>query len=412
MNNKLKIGLIGFGCVGEGLYEVLERSQLLNAEIKRIVVKNKDKDRSLPQEEFEYDIDAVINDPEINVVVELIDDAEVAYDIAKRSFENGKHVVSANKKLIAEHLEDLIESARDEGVSFLYEAAVAGCIPIIRNLEEYYNNDSLTSVKGILNGTSNYILSRTNEGESYEKALQDAQSKGFAESDPTLDVYGFDAKYKTTLLIKHAFGLTVRPEEIVNIGVTNITPGTTGYGKTQGWNIKLVGRIEKLGDQLISFVAPHFVAPGSPLYNVSDEFNAVTVKGLFADEQQFYGKGAGAYPTASAVLSDISALLYNYQYEYKKEQQRAVKGLTDQFYLKVFLGAEEIEDLDTVQLIRNDEVFISDKFSYRIGWIEFSELQKLDWKQSKLTVVVLPDDIILQEDQPLFNVEQSKLIEV
>lgn len=412
MNNKLKIGLIGFGCVGEGLYEVLERSQLLNAEIKRIVVKDKNKDRSLPKEQFEYDIDAVINDPEINVVVELIDDAEVALQIAKRSFANGKHVVSANKKLIAEHLEDLIESARDEGVSFLYEAAVAGSIPIIRNLEEYYNNDSLTSVKGILNGTSNYILSRTNEGESYEKALRDAQAKGFAESDPTLDVYGFDAKYKTTLLIKHAFGLTVRPEELVNIGVTNINSGTTAYGQTQGWNIKLVGRIEKLGDQLISFVAPHFVAPGSPLYNVRDEFNAVTVKGLFADEQQFYGKGAGAYPTASAVLSDISALLYDYQYEYKKEQQNAVSGLTNQFYLKVFLGSEEIENLDQVQLIRNDEVFISDKFSYRIGWIEFSELQKLHWKQSELTVVVLPDELILQEEESFINVEQEKLVEL
>lgn len=412
MSNKLKIGLIGFGCVGEGLYEVLERSQLLNSEIKRIVVKDKSKDRSLPKEQFEYNIDAVINDPEINVVVELIDDAEVALDIARRSFENGKHVVSANKKLIAEHLEELIESARNEGVSFLYEAAVAGSIPIIRNLEEYYNNDSLTSLKGILNGTSNYILSRTNEGESYEKALQEAQEKGFAESDPTLDVYGFDAKYKTTLLIKHAFGLTVRPEEIVNIGVTNINSGTTAYGQTQGWNIKLVGRIEKLGDQLISFVAPHFVAPGSPLYNVRDEFNAVTVKGLFADEQQFYGKGAGAYPTASAVLSDISALLYDYQYEYKKEQQKAVTGLTNQFYLKVFLGSEKIENLDRVQLIRNDEVFISDKFSYRIGWIEFSELQNLHWKQSELTVVVLPDELILQEEEPFINVEQEKLVEL
>lgn len=411
MKNKLNIGLIGFGCVGEGLYEVLERSQLLDAEIKRIVVKDRNKERSLPQDQFEYDIYAVINDPEINVVIELIDDAQVAYTIAKESFKKGKSVVSANKKLIAEHLQDLIESAREAEVSFLYEAAVAGSIPIIRNLEEYYNNDSLTSVKGILNGTSNYILSRTNEGVSYDQALIDAQKKGFAESDPTLDVYGFDAKYKTTLLVKHAFGITVSPDEILNIGVTNINAGTTNYGNNQGWNIKLVGRIEKIGDQLISFVAPHFVAPGSPLYNVQDEFNAVTVKGLFADEQQFYGKGAGAYPTASAVLSDISALQFNYQYEYKKEKQLAVKGLTNNFYLRVFIGAEESETLDKIQLIRNDEVFISENFSYRIGWLEFSELQKLDWKQSELTIVVLPDSLILNEEESLLNVEQNKLVE-
>lgn len=411
MKNKLNIGLIGFGCVGEGLYEVLERSQLLDAEIKRIVVKDRNKERSLPQDQFEYDIYAVINDPEINVVIELIDDAQVAYTIAKESFKKGKSVVSANKKLIAEHLQDLIESAREAEVSFLYEAAVAGSIPIIRNLEEYYNNDSLTSVKGILNGTSNYILSRTNEGVSYDQALIDAQKKGFAESDPTLDVYGFDAKYKTTLLVKHAFGLTVSPDEILNIGVTNINTGTTNYGNNQGWNIKLVGRIEKIGDQLISFVAPHFVAPGSPLYNVQDEFNAVTVKGLFADEQQFYGKGAGAYPTASAVLSDISALQYSYQYEYKKEKQLAVKGLTNNFYLRVFIGAEESETLDKIQLIRNDEVFISENFSYRIGWLEFSELQKLDWKQSELTIVVLPDSLILNEEESLLNVEHNNLVE-
>ena len=179
MSKKLNIGLFGFGCVGEGLYEVLNKSNLLNAEIKSIVVKSEGKERSLDSSFFSYDSDVILDDPEINTVVELIDDAEAAYAIVKKAFEKGKNVVSANKKLIAEHLEELIGIAKERNLSFLYEASVCASIPIIRNLEEYYNNDSLSGIQGICNGTTNYILTQTNYGKDYKTALKEAQDLGY-----------------------------------------------------------------------------------------------------------------------------------------------------------------------------------------------------------------------------------------
>ncbi|MCC7453493.1 MAG: homoserine dehydrogenase, partial [Crocinitomix sp.] len=202
MSNKLTIGLFGFGCVGSGLYEVLNQSKLLNATIKHIVVKDPAKNRTLPSDRFSYDKQDILTDPSVNLVVELIDDAEAAYQIVTQAIRSGKNVISANKKLIANHLEELIQLKTQYGVSFLYEAAVCGSIPIIRNLEEYYNNDSLAGIEGICNGTTNYILTRlANENSSFETVLADAQDAGFAETDPTMDIDGFDSKFKLQILL-------------------------------------------------------------------------------------------------------------------------------------------------------------------------------------------------------------------
>ena len=312
--------------------------------------------------------------------------------------------------MIAENLQELIIRSREQNVSFLYEGAVAGSIPILRNLEEYYNNDSLSRVKGILNGTSNYILTKTGEGQTYEQALKTAQELGFAESDPTLDVHGFDAKFKSVILAKHAFGITAKPEDILNVGVVNIVAEATAYGAAKSWNIKLIGRVEKIEDRLVSFVAPHFVEETDPLHAIENEFNAVSVKGLFADEQQFYGKGAGAYPTASAVLSDISALQFDYKYEYRKEQIGNISNLEEQFFLKVFVGSKEEKTLEQIELLSNDEQFRSKDFAYKVGWIEFSELKKHDWFRSNLTLVVLPDALIISDSDEIKNVEPLKTV--
>lgn len=321
MKTEIKIGLLGFGVVGSGLYEVLHQSGLIQASIKRIVVKDPTKERSLPPNFFSYDPDDLLNDPEINVLVELINDSDAAYEIVSKAMKKGKHVVTANKKLIATHLEELIDLAREQEVSFLYEAAVAGSIPIIRNLEEYYNNDSLSSIQGILNGTCNYILTRCNKGLSYHDALREAQQKGFAEADPRLDVEGLDATYKLSILIKHAFGYSLSPEQIYTKGITSISQGDLDFAKANRFQIKLIARAEKKGDKLIAIVAPHFIPVDHFAYHVIDEFNTIQVEALFCDKQQFTGKGAGSYPTASAVLSDISALAYNYRYEYRKDGQ-------------------------------------------------------------------------------------------
>lgn len=374
MKKKLTIGLFGFGCVGSGLYEILNRSGLFNAEIKTIVVKHRDKPRSIPAGHFHFEADAILNDPEINLVVELIDDAEAAYKIVTRAIQSGKHVVTANKKMIAHHLEELIELKNRFGVSFLYEASVCGSIPVIRNLEEYYNNDTLTSVQGICNGTTNYILTRLDkEGKSFEEILTDAQKLGFAETDPTLDIDGFDAKYKLQILIAHAFGLVTLPEDILNLGIRHTKLEDIRYAREKGLKLKLIAGAEKIGQRVIGYVVPQFVNENSFAYDVNYEFNAVSIEAAFSDKQLFKGKGAGSFPTASAVLSDISALQYDYGYEYRKKETSSLT-YEKQFFARFFVSSTNSKTLSLVHFEDVEEVFESAGFSYKIGTIDFNQL--------------------------------------
>ncbi|MES2590011.1 MAG: homoserine dehydrogenase [Bacteroidota bacterium] len=395
MRNKLNIGLFGFGCVGNGLYEVLNQSNLLDASIKKIVVKNPNKERKIGKENFSYNKSDILLDNEINVVVELIDDTRAAYLIVSEALKRGKHVVTANKKMLAENFDELINLAKENKVSLLYEASVGGSIPIIRNLEEYYNNDSLSGIQGILNGTTNYILTQTNSGKDYETALNEAQELGFAESDPTLDVDGFDSKYKLLLLIKHAFGLTLKPENIFNYGIRHIKEEDVKYASEKGFRIKLFSRTEKFGNQLTGFVAPHFIKEENVSFNVNNEFNAVSVEALFSDKQLFLGKGAGAYPTASAVLSDISALQYNYAYEYKKSNSDEILNFTEDFFLKIYIGSEFIESIQEIPFYNIDEIFQSKNYNFQTGWVKFSELKQFNFNQlNDLFFAVLPEPFL------------------
>ncbi len=399
MSKELNIGLIGFGCVGSGLYEVLNKSKLINAHISKIVVKDRFKIRSIDESHFSYNVDDILKDDEINVVIELINDSDAAYDIVKRALEAGKDVVTANKKLLAEHLDELIAIAKKNNASLLYEGAVAGSVPIIRNLEEYYNNDSLTSVEGIVNGTTNYILTKSNEGIGYDAALKNAQELGFAELNPTLDVDGFDSKYKLVLLLKHAFGITVEPKKVANIGIKHITPHEVAYAKEKGYRIKLFSRAEKLGDAIIGFVAPHFIKENHFAYNVDNEFNAVVVEALFSDKQLFIGKGAGSYPTASAVLSDVSALKFNYKYEYRKEAENKNLQFTNDFFVKVYLGSPFIEVINEVPFYRIDELFQSEDYVYQTGWVRFNELEAFNFNfRKEMSLVILPEKVISAEE--------------
>jgi homoserine dehydrogenase len=203
MSKKLSIGLFGFGVVGQGLYDIIITKNL-NIEIVKFAIKDPHKKRTLPAELFTTDRDELLNNPEINTIVELINDTEAAFEIVSRALSSGKNVVSASKKMIALHLEELIELQHKHGTSLLYEGAVCGSIPIIRNLEEYYDNELLHSISGIFNGSSNYILSKGFiEGLDYDSALKQAQDLGFAETDPTSDVGGFDAKYKLVIAAAH-----------------------------------------------------------------------------------------------------------------------------------------------------------------------------------------------------------------
>lgn len=394
MKKELTIGLIGFGCVGSGLYEVLNKSGLIDAKITKIVVKDRNKQRELPIEQFSFDVNDILEDDSINVVVELIDDSETAFEIVKKAFIAGKDVVSANKKMIAEHLEELLELAGSCGVSFLYEGAVAGSIPIIRNLEEYYNNDSLRSLEGIVNGTTNYILTKSNDGIGYAEALKEAQELGFAESNPTLDVDGFDSKYKLTILLKHAFGISVSPKELFNLGIRQISDQSVAYAKEKGYRIKLFCRAEKLGNKIVGFVAPHFVKRDHFAYAVNNEFNAVVLEGLFSDQQLFQGKGAGSHPTASAVLSDISALKFDYKYEYRKSNSERGLQFSNDFFVKIYLESKYTELINEIPFYHVEELFQSDAINYQVGWVKFSELRAFDFNnQPDLSLVILPEKL-------------------
>jgi homoserine dehydrogenase len=394
MRKQLTIGLFGFGCVGTGLYEVLNQTSLLQARIKHIVVKDATKKRQIDASYFSYDAEVILGDSEVNVVVELINDSDAAYVIVKRALESGKHVVSANKKLIALHLEELIALAKANNVSFLYEAAVGGSIPIIRNLEEYYNNDSLSSINGIVNGTTNYILTKTGEGQSFDDALKTAQELGFAELDPTSDVDGFDAKYKLVLLLKHAFGYTAKTEQVWNYGIRQLKTWDATYAREKGYKIKLLAFGTRVDDQVVGFVAPHLIPANHFAYNVENEFNAVVVEALFSDRQLFLGKGAGSYPTASAVLSDISALQFDYAYEYRKTSAEENLTLTPDFRLRVYVSGTTKEQLERVKFEEIQEIYHGSTHHFLIGWANFSDLQQLDWNnESDLFLAVLPEGL-------------------
>jgi homoserine dehydrogenase len=258
----------------------------------------------------------------VDVVIELIDDPEAAYDIVKAALQKGKAVVTANKKMVADNLTELFELQQKHHAPLLYEASSCASIPIIRNLEEYYDNDLLSAVEGIFNGSTNYILTKIfEERMSFGAALAEAQSLGYAESDPTLDIEGFDAKYKLCIILTHAFGLFVKPDDVFNYGIQNISDFDIKFASEKGYKIRLTAKSRKVGDRVVALVMPQFVSADSELYKVENEFNAVIVEGAFSEHQFFIGKGAGGYPTGSAVLSDISALTYQYKYEYKKTRQ-------------------------------------------------------------------------------------------
>lgn len=387
----LKIGLFGFGCVGSGLYQVLNQSNQLKVKIEKIVAKDPTKPREHTTIPILFDAKEILNDSEIKVVVELINDSHEAYEIVKESLKKGKHVVTANKKLIAERLDELIELADNNKVSLLYEGAVAGSIPIIRNLEEYYNNDTLTRIEGIVNGTTNYILTRANQGIAYQEALIEAQNKGFAEADPTLDVDGYDPKYKLTILLKHAFGISVSPQYLVNIGIRNLKKQDIQYANEKGLRIKLFASATKDENGIFAFVAPHFIEPSHSAYYVDDEFNAVVVQAAYADKQLFYGKGAGSLPTASAVLSDLSALQFDYKYEYRKSNKE-ILNFYDDLQLYVYVSATKKENLSVIKFEEIDDFFVSKGYCYQIGRIRFSEIQSIKWNdQNDLSLLVFSD---------------------
>ena len=387
MKKKLKLGVFGFGCVGQGLYHVLNETKGLKAEIKRICVKDKTKVRPLPQELFTFEKDDILLDPEIDVVVELIDDATAAFCILKSALQNGKHVVTANKKMIAENLEEIHSLQLHYDRSVLYEGAVCGAIPILRNLEEYYDNDLLTGIEGIFNGSTNFILTKVfEEKKSYPDALKQAQDLGFAESDPSLDVKGFDPKFKLTIVIAHAFGVFVKPENILNLGIDKITTLDLKYAEDNGLSIKLIARTVKSEGKIYALVAPQFIEKTNALSSIRNENNAVQLQGAFSDNQLFVGKGAGSYPTGSAVLSDISALAFNYKYEYKKLYQLPINAFSNNWSIQAYVRFGPEIPISTTDFEQFKSGYASGNQRYLVGEASFIKLK--EWGEQDACIIL------------------------
>lgn len=376
----LTLGIFGFGCVGQGLWKVLHETKGIRADIKKICIKHPEKQRPIAPEYFTTDPAVILNDPDIDVVVELIDDAEAAFQIVSNALKSGKAVVSANKKMIAHRLPELYALQHRYGVPFLYEGSCCASIPIIRNLEEYYDNDLLTSVEGIFNGTTNFILTKIfEENLDFPAALRLAQASGFAESDPTLDIGAFDPKFKLCILLLHAFGVFVRPEEVFNFGIGRIDAFDIRFARSQGCEIKLIAHCFKTGDRVSAYCLPRFVPAGSRYAGIKNEYNAVDLESAFAESQFFIGKGAGDRPTGSAVLSDISALTYQYKYEYKKYAQNGAVFSNEPALLDLYVRFSREDQVDARDFSEIRERYVSRDAHYLVGKITLKKLQSARW---------------------------------
>lgn len=307
-----KIAVLGYGTVGSGVVEVLEtnKDSIKKRAGREIEVKSVLDLRDFPgdpiQEKIVHDVDVIINDPEIEVVVEVMGGVEPAFTFVKRALEAGKSVCTSNKALVAAHGPELLEMAKKRNLNFMFEASVGGGIPIIRPLNQSLTADEITKITGILNGTTNYILTKMDkEGSTYEETLKEAQELGYAERNPEADVEGFDACRKIAILTSLAYGSTVKFEEIRTEGITKITTKDFKYAEKLGYVVKLLATSCKENDKVYAITAPFMINSTHPLYNVNDVLNGIYIHGNVIGNVMFFGAGAGKLPTASAVVADV-----------------------------------------------------------------------------------------------------------
>ena len=307
-----KIAVLGYGTVGSGVVEVLEtnKDSITKRAGREIEVKSVLDLRDFPgdpvQEKIVHDVDIIIQDKEIDVVVEVMGGVEPAFTFVKRALEAGKSVCTSNKALVAAHGPELLEMAKKRNLNFMFEASVGGGIPIIRPLNQSLTADEITKITGILNGTTNYILTKMDkEGSTYEETLKEAQELGYAERNPEADVEGFDACRKIAILTSLAYGSTVKFEEIRTEGITKITTKDFKYAGKLGYVVKLLATSCKENDKVYAITAPFMINSTHPLYNVNDVLNGIYIHGNVIGNVMFFGAGAGKLPTASAVVADV-----------------------------------------------------------------------------------------------------------
>lgn len=317
--NSINIGLLGFGNIGMGVIEILDKNKALiestlncSIIVKKILIRDlsKYRDTMVSKNIFTALADDILLDPEIDIVVELMGGVHPAYDFIKKALGERKHIVTANKAVIALYGQELFELARSNGVSIRFEGSVAGGIPVIAAMTKSLAANSIEEVVGIINGTTNYILTRMDEsGMSFEDALIEAQKKGFAEADPSSDIEGEDAAFKLSILTYVAFGIKVHPEDIPREGIKRISEREIDYAKQLGYKVKLLASVKRKQQGIEIHVHPTLVPYQHPLAAVNYEYNALYIKGNAVGELMLYGKGAGTLPTGSAVMGDIMEII-------------------------------------------------------------------------------------------------------
>lgn len=308
----VNVAILGYGTVGSGVYKIIKDnfthvSRRAGEDINiKYVLDLRDFPGDPVEEILVHDVNVILEDESVEVVVEVMGGVNPAYEFVKKALEAGKSACTSNKELVAKHGAELLQIAAANKVNFFFEASVGGGIPIIRPLIECLTVDHFEEIQGIMNGTTNYILSKMeNEGADFDTVLKDAQDKGYAERNPEADIEGYDACRKIAILTSLAYEKQVDYEDIYTEGITKITTQDFDYMKSAGKTIKLLGIAKKSGKTVYSMVAPFVLSSDNPLFNVKDVFNAILVKGDMLGDVMFYGKGAGSLPTASAVVSDV-----------------------------------------------------------------------------------------------------------
>jgi homoserine dehydrogenase len=320
----LTIGAFGLGCVGQGFLELLNGHENATAHVKHVCVKDRGRIRDTGGARLTYDALDILTDEDVRTIVELTNDPVLALHVIKHALTTGRNAITASKRVVAENLGELIRLQRDTGQSLLYEASCAASIPVLRALETHFGGEDVQRIDGILNGTTNYILTKIQEqGLSPDEALESARRSGFAEADPSSDLSGDDARYKLVILIAHAFGTVVRPLDILRHGIEGLLEEDLAFGRSRGWCLRLIASAHVSRKGLVAHVLPTFVPANDVFALVRNEYNAVRIEGAHSGTHVLQGKGAGKLPTGLAVLSDVQQLARGGGYSYPKVNERA-----------------------------------------------------------------------------------------
>ncbi len=369
----VNIAVLGYGTVGSGVVEVLNvNGDSINKRCgHEINVKYILDLRDFPgdpiQDKIVHDYKVILNDPEIKIIVEVMGGVEPAYTFVKEAILKGKSVCTSNKELVAKHGAELLKLSKEQRVNFLFEASVGGGIPIIRPLNQSLTADEIEEITGILNGTTNYILTKmADEGLDFDEVLKEAKARGYAERNPAADIEGYDACRKIAILSSLAFGMQVDFEDIYTEGITKITDTDIKYAKAMGASIKLLGTSRKEQDQVYAMVAPMLIKPNHPLFSVNDVFNGIFVRGNVIGDVMFYGSGAGKLPTASAVVADVVDAAKHIGtnimtiWSSKKLQLSDMKNARHRYFVRIAGNTDEIKEQAALLFGQIEEVTAQD----------------------------------------------------